>query len=473
LRGREEGREEKRREEKRREEKRREEKERERERMYITNKRVVFVMVAMLTLIEAVFFFQNALLCNSSNELRLTKAQVAALVEERSRKEEGLNGGELGDNDDTDNSIADERWPYRRISGKTLVVIYGLIRTFDWTVDSIVRNIILPNQPCDVVLSIDQPIDELGPIASEVLKPYLTMTFARDDLDFNNFEKGLTAINTHLKNFYASNNINGTQQQPAPYPKEFYQMERVLRWAERTKRQYDYVIKIRTDNYAKWPIQVSSLYGDHPDFAQLFEKHGQGVQRELNLTEPLNMQSRLWAWFITGGIAKFARGMLVGRPSSAYSRLGPLQWNQGLKNRIDVMNDPPPSSSSVSLQSTVRQLSEEFRLVYLIGSTWIHFGKYEHIRNFSINSAKWWGSLLWEDFGFEASAQWRYVTESHMRLTHLKNQFSLVDLRNLPDYRISFNRTDTSHFQDNTNDDTHFYWIVRGCDRHKEKANCK
>jgi len=338
-------------------------------------------------------------------------------------------------------------WPYRPPANKTLIVIYGLLRTLEWTVDSIIKNVILPNQPCDVIISIDQPIGHITHKIVQKLGPYLTMLFDKDDTDFN----------AYLKDF------NQTT-----FPKEFYLMERAFRWVEKTNRTYGYALKIRTDNFAKHPIQISSLYGDHPNFNLLFGKFEKGLTQELNPSQPLSFAEKVWGWFFTGGIPVFARGMILSRPDSAWSRLHPMEWNKKLKAAVDA-SDP-----AEGIQPTVERLANEFRTVYLIGSTWIHFGRYDLMRNLSQHVSEWWGTLLWEDFGFAAtSPHWKYVTESHLRLSHLKSDLALIDLKNLPDYRLSFNLTDVTHVQENFDDDEHFYWIVRGCDKHKMKANCK
>lgn len=63
------------------------------------------------------------------------------------------------------------------------VAIFGAIRTMEVTVESVIRNLVIPNYPCDVSVSLDE--GTLPPVVQSRLQPYLvsftTLTWCDHD----------------------------------------------------------------------------------------------------------------------------------------------------------------------------------------------------------------------------------------------------------------------------------------------------
>ena len=77
------------------------------------------------------------------------------------------------------------------------------------------------------------------------------------------------------------------------------------------------------------------------------------------------------------------------------------------------------------------------KVLFLAGSTWLQFGLVKHLADVAHMEHALFGFMRWSDYGVnDASiAQRNYylkVTESQLRLAHVLNNYSLVDLYNPP-----------------------------------------
>lgn len=66
---------------------------------------------------------------------------------------------------------------------RTLIIIQGQYRTLDLTVDSIVTNIVLPNRPCDVALSLDARDGDVSALVKAKLAPFLVASYLSEPGD--------------------------------------------------------------------------------------------------------------------------------------------------------------------------------------------------------------------------------------------------------------------------------------------------
>lgn len=367
---------------------------------------------------------------------------------------------------------------------KTLVVIYGQYRTFDYTCPSIFEHIVRQNMPCTVVMVIDESKErEFTPFAQHCMQPYRHLvTIIQEKFLYN---PGL----------------------------EFDLMQRALDHVASKNLTFDYIIKVRTDNYVKADFPVSEIYGTHANFFYRFlrfeyhltQEYGARLQRKPSYHETL------WAWIFTGGVAQFIRPMIFEPSDSPWSFINSTTWNQDVKDYIFSMPDWKRTNSYWSYFEVVVQAVQDvharFTIAYLVGNTWIHFGKADVMTKISAGVKNHFGQLLWnvsssqpddnqlpkgykwpvtswpsermriryDPTASQGSHQWKEFTESQLRLEHWQQSVNLVDIVNLHDYYKSFDflgvPDKNSVIEDIDNPDI-VVWLMRECSRHRMRKEC-
>lgn len=118
---------------------------------------------------------------------------------------------------------------------RTLLCLFGAIRTIEVTVESIVRNLVVPNHPCDVSVSLDR--ESLPATVMSRLQPYLVnVTKARPDC------VARPCVPRSCSNMEAR-----MRYQSVMYLKQ--NLER-----------YTYAIVVRTDVMVTFPFRLHALY---------------------------------------------------------------------------------------------------------------------------------------------------------------------------------------------------------------------
>lgn len=314
--------------------------------------------------------------------------------------------------------------------GKTLVVIYGLVRTLQQTYISIFENLIKVNKPCDVIFSIDEPANNIPVDVINKFQPYIKTI------------------------------LDPTTHQAQDGRIEFYLMDKVIKTLGETINEYRYVLKVRCDNYLKHPIKLDYVYGRHPKFGGAYKSFH--IKLEKTLNKQCSQAELLWSWVYTAGIETMIKPMLVDEPKSPWCLLHPLQWNKDIKTNI--MKNYKPSGDISAIKQYLSLIHKKYKIVYLIGSTWIHFGQKNNMIDISQKIHADYGKLAWKQFGFDDSKlknKWLDVTESQMRLSHRKHKYNLIDLVNQADYDTSFDDKGINNLEkDIVNQDTMF-WLLR------------
>jgi predicted nucleotidyltransferase len=77
---------------------------------------------------------------------------------------------------------------------QTLVVLHGSYLTLDYTIDSIVDNVVLPNAPCKVLVVISSTRDLLSVTARKKLEPFLLDEFWMVDENFRSEQPSLSPL---------------------------------------------------------------------------------------------------------------------------------------------------------------------------------------------------------------------------------------------------------------------------------------
>ena len=113
---------------------------------------------------------------------------------------------------------------------RSLLIIQGQYRTFDYCVDSIIENLVKTNAPCDVILSVDAKSQELSTASLTKLRPYLLHILYSEPSDLR--------VGSII---------------------EFVQVHKALQWLRSNDSaalsRYDYVMKSRTDVYIARPLR--------------------------------------------------------------------------------------------------------------------------------------------------------------------------------------------------------------------------
>jgi hypothetical protein len=347
----------------------------------------------------------------------------------------------------------------------TLIIIYGDYRTFDITCPSIFDNIVQPNLPARVVLSIDSDKDfELGIPAKQCIQPF----------------------NSTVEVLRVRPSCPGRQL------KEFCLAEEALKHVEGgvgyTNATYGYIVKVRTDNYVNEAIHVAAIYGAHPSFFeryQLFERSLLREYRDREHREP-SFHERLWGWIFCGGLSRMIVPMLFKYNGAVWSRVDAVQWNKNIRDFISATSifnfsiadpcTPFYSPSRVAYEDavlkTILKVTSSFKVVYLIGSTWVHFGPFDLVREESRDILRLYGSLTWDTGPQEGHDSWRDIHESQVRLVHRVKGWNLIGLENKADFNESFDQYQTVGVIDEMVDPNLLVWILRTCSSHRNRREC-
>jgi hypothetical protein len=178
--------------------------------------------------------------------------------------------------------------------------------------------------------------------------------------------------------------------------------------------------------------------------------------------------------------------MIFKTPGSPYCLLDQNTWNKNMKNFVYSIQVPTNTIANHSksylhhlAQTSLHTINKLFPRLYLIGSTWIHFGQANLMFNISKQVINRFGTLDWNNFGFKhedksapLDPHWLRVTESQLRLTHLANSINLIDIIHLPDFAKSFNGSDTNSIEEDLKNPQLQFWLLRTCEYHPFRATC-
>ena len=349
---------------------------------------------------------------------------------------------------------------------RVLVVVFGAYRSFDRTCESIARHLIAPNAPhVRVILSVDEE------------KPLLLSEQTGDCL----------APYAHSLVILAER-VRASAKTSAPA--EFRLIERALTYTRALNETFDFMIKVRTDLQANVPIPpMAQIYGEVRVVSSLsrnkrrerfdqFERAVRALYTSRLKRNPTAVETAR-AFIITAGIPEFLEPMLF-NPS-------PSPWSMGdhefLRKNVEDALRKVDATERTSFVRIIRKIHQSHQIAYLIGSTWLNFGRYRDIEKLSLNLLTLFGTLTWNEHGFDDSEgkrvngyimreQWRSVTESQLRLAHKKLNIDLMDLINVHDYEKSFNGSDRSRLSIDNKDPTLLFYLLRDCTRGKFRAEC-
>jgi hypothetical protein len=333
---------------------------------------------------------------------------------------------------------------------KTLVVIYGQVRTFEITSLSIYQKIVLENFPCHVVLAIDGKYSDIPLKTMKLFEPYLLDIYTTDLKEEEDIPRDHNRI-------------------------EFVLVKNVLdRLTPLQKEQYRFMIKVRTDLYAREGINIQKIYCTQS--LHQFKKDWEMFVSHSSIKN-LSYQDKLKAWIMTsGGFQHFVKQYDPNHiPTSPWSLSNVIQWNRHIWDEIHKLKE---TTSQFEIHKQLRHLFLTQKIVYLIGSSWIHYGYFDDIDRISKEIYDKYGTYRWTDDDNEIlewidhkgekrmklQKEWRWITDDQLRLCHTKH-YGLIDLVNPKDYIESF---DSWHsLNENIKNLDLFVFIVRPHSIHK------
>lgn len=332
---------------------------------------------------------------------------------------------------------------------KTLVVIFGQVRTLSSCVLSIYDKILLTNRPCSVVLAIDGKYQDIPKDVIDLLSPFL--------LDI-----------------YVTHNRENVQRDHQII--EFFLVSKAL---ERVNiDDFQFMLKIRTDIFIRYPICIKTIYGMCSQ--QQFQKTFEEFCTKLSLDWKSNPLKAITSYLFTGSLKFFITRQLDKNnpPRSPWSTKNIYEWNNTfitqlseIFERMQLRNQKP---TLAYIHNLVRKLCQDFHIVYLLGSTWIHFGYAKDLYELSNlllekhTTMKWPNvyddqEMEWTDHKNEKrtmiQSEWRKITDDQMRMVHHLHNYTLIDLVNPADYVESFDAVYTHQINKKRPD--LFAWIVR------------
>ena len=127
---------------------------------------------------------------------------------------------------------------------RTLLIVQGAWRSFDRVVDGVLANLVAPNEPCDVVLSLDwlRAEDDTRAVLAKLRPHVVAVLYPSDARDSPRFERA----------------------------KEFAQVQRALDHVDVSA--YAYVMKTRTDLAVMVPFDFATAAGRSARFPRAFAR---------------------------------------------------------------------------------------------------------------------------------------------------------------------------------------------------------
>lgn len=321
---------------------------------------------------------------------------------------------------------------------RTLLIIQGSWRSFDTVVDSVVLNLIFPNSPCDVVLSLDEfSKQHQESSALEKLSPYLLSILIPTDSKRTFEHQG-----------------NGV---------EFSQIVRALDNVNTSR--YTYIMKTRTDHFIHRPLSFKTAAGRSVNFSRAFRSFVRQTRLFDPILTPCDIISR-WIW--SGGGLNFylehaENALGENPPEMLWSPHPNIFVTSLLQQDIQLLCARHSSFNSpidyINAKNIISFLVRKHNIMWLQGSTWISWGftdSFIFVYN-ATDSAFFSGIHDWRavplPYHYLSRPLWskdsifplNKVTEIVIRLAHVLSGVTLIELRSKSEMLPSFRRSCVFH----------------------------
>ena len=337
--------------------------------------------------------------------------------------------------------------PLALSDGRTLLIVQGSWRSLDRTVESIVKNLVLPNAPCDVVLSLDAPGPEATFPVLSTLQPFLLAVVYPQVSDAT--DQGM----------------------------EFSQTLRALRVVNTSA--YSFVMKSRTDLMVVQRFAFKVGVGIGAEFAASFAAFLDAVRIKYPHATPCGV---LEAWVRSNGMVHYAD---FAHPLDTGASTRPMPWSpvssydmtpslaKAVQSACTSSWGGDASSASrdrgwrflesrpEALSKAVLEIASRSRIFYGQGSTWISWGeRSEFIALHSVmknaHRSLDWAQLphpgeewaLRQGFCNGNCAEMNRATEATFRMAHIVRGLSFAELFAPADFAVSFINSAMLHCAD-------------------------
>jgi hypothetical protein len=305
-----------------------------------------------------------------------------------------------------------------------------LLNDFHQTIDSIINNLCLINGPCKIALSLATDPEAVSQQVRDKLSPYLIAEFYNEGNEPKKpwyiFEYHQTLkVGQCCGLFYVCFCVFNV----------FQVLERV------DLTPFDYIMRIRADNYISVPVFVMAAIGAGKHFDALWVQY-----RSLLRTD--DMATMLRGWFMTGATARYIPKMIDQEPPHmAVSPVNSFEFNTKLLNYIDAYckaNRNLDIRDVRAMRNVVRHIALKQRVIYIAGGLFLHFGPKDAMVeitraaffNYRDQSLNW--KLQMGHLPKAASHPEPIVQEANIRLTHRYLGYAAIDMHNVADYLVSF-----------------------------------
>jgi hypothetical protein len=366
-----------------------------------------------------------------------------------------------------------------------IIVIYGQLRTFPLTCGAMFQNVIQQNAPCKIIINIDGGDNE--------------RTFLADNMQVRSclqmYEGSIDYI------------IEGIHKKTAlHHGMEFDLMDRAMDHIEAKQYTANYLLKLRTDNFINAPLDIATAFGNSSSFVNKFMAFQHQYAKLVppsSLDGSFKLADHLWPWVFTAGVSQLIRPMFLEPSPSPWSFLNATAWNQDMKHYIyTTYSEVLPASTTTEfysyhalVQQALADIHSRFQVAYVLGRTWVHFGRFQTIARLSRGIVHDYGYMSWNvstsqqtilppgyQWPFTGAQlageghrydifEWREVTESQFRLEHWKQGVNLVDMQNVPDDVRSFTAMPGSVWEDVV-DERLVAFILRTCAMQTTRGEC-
>lgn len=310
---------------------------------------------------------------------------------------------------------------------RTLVVIYGQERTLLTVLPYIVENLIVPNEPCDVILALDPPSQPYPSEAETVLSKWLLPrpgppTPGNASIEFRVQDAAFGSVATNLS-------------------------------------RYAWAVTTRTDTLPKYPfcprcvagdVNLRRLVNEFCDFGLRVSALTRGPTDYEAIMPPV--KDHVFYWLVGAGNFQFAftrtepgkmRRKTLSPWCPAYVPRCLLdRETESLRAAIEKIPDVE-LQDPISLRHHLRRLVKDFRISWLAGSTWMRLGTTQSIASSTRSVLDHWGrsfpeaGLTTMSLVTNLTEKYRQVTESQLRMAMFEAG-TMIELSNLPDYWVSF-----------------------------------
>jgi hypothetical protein len=281
----------------------------------------------------------------------------------------------------------------------TLLLVIGQVRCLKETCHFIHQNLVAPNPGTHVILSLDCFERDVDTLRDAGVLDVLGV----DAVLYTDGRHNFTNSHAHV---------------------EFNLVWTGMKYGE-GGGDYEFLIRTRTDLFTTIPFSMQSIFNPTEEDITT-----------INDTSPSDADT-IFTYIMCAGKREYRDKLqLWGSP---WCYISQVDWNRD-KIYLHINNRP---FSSVS--DTAAWVQQQHQTSYLVGSTWLHFGKWAQQRQLIETSTVSYGQLSFTPFGF--SDTWQHcghpvclknVTEAQIRLAHFTNALGMIDIVYGPDYGASF-----------------------------------